>query len=60
MNILKRRIRFELEGGQFTHWLEPDEVRKYTVGDRYKPVKSVIIEETMSFADAMKYMGIIK
>lgn len=60
MKILKRRIRFELEGGQFTPWLTDEEMRRYTIGDRYKPIKAVIIEEQMSYQDAMRYLGVVK
>ncbi len=60
MKILKRRIRLELESGQWTHWLDKNEFRKYTVQDKAQSIKTVVIEETMSYADAMEYMNIIK
>ena len=60
MKISKRRIRFELEGGQWTYWLNDNELRNYTVGNKAKAIKSVVIEETMSYEDAMKYMGVVK
>ena len=57
MKILNRRIRFQLESGQWTHWLEKDEIRRYTTDNG---IKAVVIEETMSYQDAMKYLGIVK
>lgn len=56
MNILKRRIRLELESGQWTYWLTDEELRRY----RGDGIKAAIIEETMSYADAMKYLQVVK
>ena len=56
MNIIKRRIRFQLENGQWTYWLSDEEVRRYR-GDN---IKCAVIEETMSYQDAMKYLGMTK
>lgn len=47
-----KRIRFQLQGGQWTYWLNPDEARRY----RAENVKAAVIEETMSYADAMELM----
>lgn len=52
MNIQKRRIRFKLESGQYTYWLNDDEVRRY----RADQIKEAVIEETMSYEEAMKYL----
>lgn len=52
MRIIKRRVRFELEGGQWTYWLNADEVKRY----RSENIKACVIEETMSYADAMEYL----
>lgn len=56
MNIKMRRIRFKLESGQWTYWLNDDEVRRY----RADQIKEAVIEETMSYQDAMKYLGFVK
>lgn len=50
MKVEKRRIRFKLENGQWT------EVRRY----RSDQIKEAVIEETMSYQDAMKYLGVVK
>jgi hypothetical protein len=56
MKVEKRRIRFKLENGQWTYWLNDDEVRRY----RSEQIKEAVIEETMSYQDAMKYLGVVK
>lgn len=53
MNIIKRRIRFELAGGQWTYWLSVSDAKRY----RAENIKSAVIEETMSYADAMRYLN---
>jgi hypothetical protein len=60
MKVINRRIRLELVGGQFTHWLSDEELKRYTVGQKSAGIKSVVIEECMSYADAMKYLGVVK
>lgn len=57
MKIEKRRIRLQLESGQWTYWLNQDELRRYRSKEN---IKAVVIEETMSYADAMKYLGVLK
>ena len=54
MTITKRRIRFKLKSGQWTYWLNDDEVRRY----RNDHIECAVIEETMSYEDAMKYLRI--
>jgi hypothetical protein len=56
MKVEKRRIRFKLESGQWTYWLNDDEVRRY----RAEHIKEAVIEETMSYQDAMRYLGLVK
>jgi hypothetical protein len=56
MKVEKRRIRFKLKSGQYTYWLNDDEVRRY----RNDQIETAVIEETMSYQDAMKYLGIVK
>jgi hypothetical protein len=53
MNIIKRRIRFELAGGQWTYWMSIADAKRY----RADNIKNVVIEETMSYADAMRYLN---
>lgn len=53
MKILKRRIRFELEGGQWTYWMLVEDAKRY----RGEGIKACVIEETMSYADAMRYLN---
>lgn len=52
MKIQKRRIRFKLESGQWTYWLNDDEVARY----RNDFIECAVIEETMSYDEAMKYL----
>ena len=47
-----RRIRFKLKSGQWTYWLTPEEVSRY----RNDYIDHAVIEETMSYDDAMKLM----
>jgi|Laugrespbdmm15sn_2_1035079.scaffolds.fasta_scaffold07407_7 hypothetical protein len=47
-----RRIRFKLKSGQWTYWLTPEEVSRY----RNDYIDHAVIEETMSYEDAMKLM----
>lgn len=53
MKILKRRIRFELDSGQWTYWMLPEDAKRY----RGENIKACVIEETMSYADAMRYLN---
>lgn len=57
MPIAKRRIRLELESGQHTYWLTDEEFNRYGVGDKAKAIRSVIIEQTMSYKEAIKYLA---
>lgn len=56
MTITKRRIRFKLASGQWTYWLNDEEMRRY----RGENIECAVIEETMSYQDAMKYLGVVK
>lgn len=56
MKVISRRIRFKLASGQWTYWLNDDEVRRYQA----EHIKEAVIEETMSYQDAMKYLGVVK
>lgn len=47
-----KRIRFQLEGGQWTYWLSATEAKRYHAEN----VKAAVIEETMSYVDAMELM----
>ena len=60
MKIIKRRIRVELESGQWSMWMTDIEFRNYYAKRDSSNFKSVVIEETVSYADAMKYLEIIK
>ena len=60
MKIIKRRIRVELESGQWSMWMTDTEFRNYYAKRDSSNFKSVVIEETVSYADAMKYLEIIK
>jgi hypothetical protein len=53
MIITKRRIRFELAGGQWSYWMSVADAKRY----RAENIKSAVIEETMSYADAMRYLS---
>ena len=46
------RIRLQLEGGQWTYWLNKDQLERY----REDQIKAVVIEETMSYQQYLKYM----
>lgn len=48
----KYRIRFKLKSGQYTYWLTPEEVARY----RNDYIEFAVIEETMSYEDAMKVL----
>lgn len=48
---MKSRIRLELQAGQWTYWLNDEELKHYLIGDKVKNIKSVIVEETMSYAE---------
>ncbi len=52
MNILNRRIRLQVDGGQWSHWMTVSEFRRY----RAEQIKAVVIEETMSYQDAIRYV----
>lgn len=43
------RIRFKLKSGQYTYWLNPEEVARY----RNDYIECAVIEETMSYEEAM-------
>ena len=60
MKIIKRRIRVELESGQWSMWMTDTEFRNYYAKRDSSNFKSVVIEETVSYIDAMKYLEIIK
>ena len=60
MKILKRRIRLELESGQWSMWMTADEFRNYYSKRDASNFKTVVIEETMSYQDAMEYLRIVK
>jgi hypothetical protein len=51
--VNKVRIRFKLKSGQWTYWLSADEVARY----RNDFIESAVIEETMSYEEAMKMLG---
>lgn len=46
------RIRFKLKSGQWTYWLNRDEVSRY----RNDFIECAVIEETMSYDEAMKIL----
>lgn len=46
------RIRFKLQGGQYTYWLSPEEVARY----RNEHIEYAIVEERMSYEQAMKVL----
>lgn len=46
------RIRLQLEGRQWTYWLNKDQLERY----REDQIKAVVIEETMSYQQYLKYM----
>ena len=50
--MVSRRIRFKLKSGQYTYWLTPEEVARY----RNDYIEFAVIEETMSYEDAMKLL----
>lgn len=53
VGIMKNfRIRLQLEGGQWTYWLNKDQLERY----REDQIKAVVIEETMSYQQYLKYM----
>jgi hypothetical protein len=52
----KHRIRFQLMNGQWTYWLSKEDVKHYCTGDRAKEIKSVIIEKTMPYDQAIEYL----
>ncbi len=60
MKITSRRIKLRLECGQWTYWLTDEELKRYTIGQKAAEIKAVVIEETMSYTDAMKYLGAVK
>jgi len=49
----KMRIRFKLKSGQWTYWLNADEVARY----RNDYIEVAVIEETMSYEEAMTVLG---
>lgn len=48
----KTRIRFKLKSGQWTYWLNPEEVARY----RNDHIECAVIEETMSYDEVMKVL----
>jgi saccharopine dehydrogenase-like NADP-dependent oxidoreductase len=46
------RIRYQLAGGQWTYWLNKDQLEHY----REDQVKAVVIEETVSYQEYLKFM----
>lgn len=48
----KLRIRFKLKSGQWTYWLTAEEVARY----RNDYIECAVIEETMSYGEAMKIL----
>lgn len=53
MKIIKRRIRVQVAGGQWSNWLTDSEFKRY----RGEQLNCVIIEETMSYEEAMKVLN---
>ena len=52
----KMRIRFKLKSGQWTYWLTAEEVARY----RNDYIEVAVIEETMSYEEAMKVLKVNK
>lgn len=53
MKIISRRIRVQVEGGQWSAWLTDSEFKRY----RGEQLKAVEISETLSYSDAMRYLN---
>lgn len=54
MKVIKRRIMVEISGGRCSQWMNEQEFKRY----RSDQVKAVVIEETMSYADAIAKLGL--
>lgn len=46
------RIRYHLAGGQWTYWLNEDQLKNY----HEEQIKAVVIEETVSYKEYLKFM----
>lgn len=46
------RIRYQLIGGQWTYWLNEDQLKHY----REDQIKAVVVEETMGYSEYQKFM----
>jgi len=53
--MITNRIRFQLENGQWTYWLNKREVERYCKNNSAN-IKNVIIEKTMPYEEAMEYL----
>lgn len=53
--MIINRIRFQLENGQWTYWLNKCEVERYCKNNSAS-IKNVIIEKTMPYEEAMEYL----